>query len=196
MQSLSERIVEAAVKLFAGRGFHGTSMRAIAGAAGVSIGAIYHHFPSKDAVFLAILREEYERRREAIEELKSFGLPPQEMVRRIAQLHFELLERRRDSVRLLSQMLPREHPRLRRELEDLEEEFAGHVAHLLEEGMEEGEVRQCHSWIAAYALLGMAKAVTARALAGDERAQELHRYGPGELAELAWRALRPEGVIQ
>ncbi|MFO8034447.1 MAG: TetR/AcrR family transcriptional regulator [Candidatus Bipolaricaulota bacterium] len=191
MQPLSEQIVQAAVKLFAGRGFHGTSMRAIAHAAGVSIGAIYHHFPSKDDVFLAILREEYERRRVAIEELKAQGLPPRDMVRRVAKLHFELLHRRRDSVRLLSQTLPREHPRLRGQLEALEEEFAGHVARLLEEGMEAGQVRKCDAWTAAYALLGMAKAVTARALGGDKKAEELRCRGPEELAELAWRALRP-----
>ncbi len=166
-------------------------MRAIASAAGVSIGAIYHHFRSKDEVFLAILREEYERRRRAVEELKVKGVAPREMVRRVAKLHFELLDLHRDSVRILSQPLPREHPRLRGQLEALEEEFAGHVAGLLEEGMEAGEVRGCHAWTAAYALLGMAKAVTARALGADETAQALRREGPEELAELAWRALRP-----
>jgi len=193
MEALPERIVEAAVKLFAGRGFHRTSMRAIAAAAGVSIGAIYHHFPSKDDVFLAILREEYERRRTAIEQLKEEGLAPKEMIQRVAALHFDLLDRRQDSVRLLSQTLPGEHPRLRTQLERLEEEFAGHVARLLEEGMEREQVRGCHAWTAAYALLGMVMTVTARALAGDQRAEELRRRGPGELAELAWRGLSPAG---
>ncbi len=189
VKSLPERIVQAAVKLFAGKGFHGTSMRAIADAAGVSIGAIYHHFSSKDDVFLAILRQEYERRRAAIEELRAQGLAPREMVQRVARLHFELLDLHQDSVRILSQTLPQEHPRLQRQLQALEEEFSGHVARLLEEGMQAGEVRECHAWTAAYALLGMAKAVTARALGDDKRAEELRQKGPEELAELAWRAL-------
>lgn len=191
METLPERIVQAAVKLFASKGFHGTSMRALAEKAGVSIGAIYHHFASKDDVFLAILRAEYERRRIALEELKASGVPPREMVRRLTQLHFRLLEEERDSVRLLSQMLPRERPRLKWQLDALEEEFAGHVAGLLEEGMAAGEVRRCHAWTAAHALLGMTRSVTARALAADARAQELREKGPEELAELAWRAVRP-----
>ncbi len=191
VDSLPERIVRAAVKLFAGKGFHGTSMRAIAGAAGVSIGAIYHHFSSKDDVFLAILRQEYERRRVAVEELRAQGLPPREMVQRVARLHFELLGRHQDSVKILSHTLPREHPRLHRQLQALEEEFAGHVARLLEEGMRAGEIRECHAWTAAHALLGMARAVTARALGDDKLATELRQRGPEELAELAWRGLRP-----
>ena len=48
-----ERIYTAALKLFRRRGFETTTMRDIAGAAGMSLGAAYHYFPSKDAIVLA-----------------------------------------------------------------------------------------------------------------------------------------------
>ncbi len=183
--------MQAAVKLFAGRGFHGTSIRAIARAAGVSIGAIYHHYRSKDEVFLAILRREYERRRTVVEELRTQGMAPRELIRCVAGVHFEFLERHQDSVKLLAQTLPTEHPRLYSQLRTLEEEFAGYVADLLREGMQIGQVRSCHALTAAYALLGMAKTVTARALEEDAVGQDLRVRGPEELAEFAWRALCP-----
>ena len=56
----AERIVEAGRKLFAKKGFHATGMRDIAKLARVSIGSLYHHFRSKDELFLAVVRREFE----------------------------------------------------------------------------------------------------------------------------------------
>jgi AcrR family transcriptional regulator len=43
-----------ATRLFAERGFDGTSIEAVLDAAGVSRGSLYHHFPSKEALFEAV----------------------------------------------------------------------------------------------------------------------------------------------
>jgi len=50
-----EAVLLVALKCFVEQGFHGTSMRDIAGAAGTSIAAIYYHFPSKAALLRAIM---------------------------------------------------------------------------------------------------------------------------------------------
>ncbi|MCI0395275.1 MAG: TetR/AcrR family transcriptional regulator [Chloroflexi bacterium] len=50
-------LIEAAFELFAGQGFHGTSMRQIAERAGLTVGSIYNHFPSKDDIFVAVVQE-------------------------------------------------------------------------------------------------------------------------------------------
>jgi AcrR family transcriptional regulator len=49
-----QAIIQAAQDLFVKQGFHGTSMRQIAGAAGIALGGIYNHFDSKEAIFRAI----------------------------------------------------------------------------------------------------------------------------------------------
>lgn len=49
-----ERIVESAVRLFAQHGFTATSVQDIVVDAGVTKGAFYHHFDSKDGVLLHI----------------------------------------------------------------------------------------------------------------------------------------------
>lgn len=51
-------IVEAALGCFLHQGFHQASMRDIAGAAGVSLGNLYNHFPSKEALITEIARME------------------------------------------------------------------------------------------------------------------------------------------
>lgn len=55
VEQTRERILAAALELFQAHGYHGTSMRQIAGRAGIALGGIYNHFPSKDAIFLAVL---------------------------------------------------------------------------------------------------------------------------------------------
>lgn len=51
-------IMDAAAPLFATHGLDGTSTAAIRRAAGVSSGALFHYFPSKRAVFVALLTDE------------------------------------------------------------------------------------------------------------------------------------------
>jgi AcrR family transcriptional regulator len=48
-------ILAGARALFAERGFEATSIDDIALAAGVTKGAVYHHFPSKEAIFIEVL---------------------------------------------------------------------------------------------------------------------------------------------
>lgn len=48
------RIVQAARDLFVSRGYSGTSISDVLTAAGVSRGALYHHFDSKEDVFAAV----------------------------------------------------------------------------------------------------------------------------------------------
>jgi AcrR family transcriptional regulator len=50
-------VLNASLTLFARHGFSGTSVRAIARAVGVSDGALYRHFPSKQAIFDEVLRQ-------------------------------------------------------------------------------------------------------------------------------------------
>jgi AcrR family transcriptional regulator len=51
------RILEAAVRRFAVAGYEAASVDEICAEAGVSKGAFYHHFPSKQSLFLALMQE-------------------------------------------------------------------------------------------------------------------------------------------
>ncbi|HEL4234060.1 TPA: TetR/AcrR family transcriptional regulator [Stenotrophomonas maltophilia] len=53
-------ILQAALQCFLAKGFHQTSMRDIAQAAGVSLGNLYNHFPGKEAIILAVAVAESE----------------------------------------------------------------------------------------------------------------------------------------
>lgn len=59
-QASMDRTLEAALELFSSHGFGATSMRQIAEAAGLSVGNVYHHFDSKEAIFQRLLERYWE----------------------------------------------------------------------------------------------------------------------------------------
>jgi AcrR family transcriptional regulator len=50
-----EKIIEAAQRVFADKGFHGTTTRELAGEACVSEALLFKHFPNKEAIYKAML---------------------------------------------------------------------------------------------------------------------------------------------
>jgi AcrR family transcriptional regulator len=50
-------LLRAAGRVFAEHGFHQATLEAVAAEAGVSKGALYHYFPSKEQLFLALLED-------------------------------------------------------------------------------------------------------------------------------------------
>ncbi|HNP70980.1 MAG TPA: TetR/AcrR family transcriptional regulator [Kouleothrix sp.] len=56
-----QQIIDAAYRCFARKGFHQASMRDIYEEAQLSPGAVYHYFPSKDAIIQASFEFDYQR---------------------------------------------------------------------------------------------------------------------------------------
>lgn len=71
--------METAIKLFAAKGFDATSIQEIASHAGISKGAFYLHFKSKEALLLEIFKYYYEKNKEKMESLKGLNLAPEDL---------------------------------------------------------------------------------------------------------------------
>ena len=63
--ALRARVLDTAFNLFQAQGYNATGVQEIAAAAGVTGGALHHHFPSKKSLGLAVIRE---RVAQAVEE--------------------------------------------------------------------------------------------------------------------------------
>jgi len=50
-------VLDAGLRLFSHHGYGATSVRQIAEEAGVSVGAVYHHFPDKEGIFRSLIEE-------------------------------------------------------------------------------------------------------------------------------------------
>jgi AcrR family transcriptional regulator len=189
-EQLEERITSAAGQLFAQKGFAGTGMRAIARMAKVSIGAIYHYFKGKDEILESIIRGEIEQRQSFLEKLRGQGLPLQEQVQQIVQMHFDLLQKKSDAARLLFRERFDPSPVLGAKIQDLYGRVAKNVAEIIREGVATGEIRPCQPLLTAYTILGMVEAVSLRGLGRDETAALFMKEGPKELARSLWLWLR------
>src|SRR2546421_4233552 len=64
MEGRRRQIIDAAIACFARDGFHRATMQDICAEAGLSPGAIYRHFPGKDAIVEAIADERHAREAE------------------------------------------------------------------------------------------------------------------------------------
>jgi len=80
-------ILDAALRLFAERGFDGASMRQVSEAAGVSKANIYHHFESKEALYIAVLRSSVADTRELLKDLADPAERFEMRVARYARAH-------------------------------------------------------------------------------------------------------------
>lgn len=63
MENLTEkqkRVLQASLELFASQGFEATTSQQIAKRAGVSVGSVYHTFPTKQAILIAVLAPIFE----------------------------------------------------------------------------------------------------------------------------------------
>jgi len=56
-EAMRRRVLDAAAEAFQSSGYHSTSTHDIMRAAGVTGGALHHHFPSKKALAVAVIRE-------------------------------------------------------------------------------------------------------------------------------------------
>lgn len=65
------RILQAATTCFLKDGFHGASMHQICAEAGMSPGALYRYFPSKEALIAAIVQGEKAERAELLEQIEN-----------------------------------------------------------------------------------------------------------------------------
>ncbi len=166
-------IVQAAVRLFAEKGFKGTTTRELALAAGVTEPVLYQHFATKEDLYTAIIesvcRMEQQARDSRLEAARAAG-DDARFLRRLGELIFDWHRRHAEIVRLLL------HSGLdRHELADLF--FERHVAvyyrmltGYMEQRIAARAFRQLDPYLAARGFTGMiAHQALAEVIFGDRR---------------------------
>ncbi|AST91376.1 TetR/AcrR family transcriptional regulator [Sutcliffiella cohnii] len=78
MKDKKELIIKAGIKLFAQKGVSATSIQEIATESGISKGAFYLHFKSKDELLLSIFKYYYEDIKHNFAKIDEMNLPPRE----------------------------------------------------------------------------------------------------------------------
>jgi AcrR family transcriptional regulator len=85
--STEDRVRRAAVELFAARGFHGTGIRDLAQAAGLSSATLYHYMGTKEDLLAEIMRTSLTRLIEAAEQVISATDDPVRRLTGLVEMH-------------------------------------------------------------------------------------------------------------
>jgi AcrR family transcriptional regulator len=148
-----DAIDSAALELFAQRGYHATSMRAIASAAEVQPAAIYHWYPGKEAILIGFQDDFMERLTSKV--LEAVGRQSHPALRLAAAVWehvvFHGIHRRAafvtdSEIRALA-------PEPRRALIAKRDGYQEMFAAMIREGLEDGSLRVSEVSVATYAIL-------------------------------------------
>jgi len=91
-----ERLLDGAAQVFAEHGYRGASMDDVAAAAGVTKGAIYWNFTSKQELFFALLEERLDRRVRGFVELVETATWDEETIRSVSRGLAKVVDEQRD----------------------------------------------------------------------------------------------------
>ena len=144
------RILDAAVRVFARRGYHGSRVGDIAAEAGVAHGLLYHYFSSKDEVLETVFRENFGQLLERFRAVEAAAEPAAEKLEGIAKILLRTWRNDPDLVTVMVRDVARS-PQLQAQVDEVRQAFAI-VQRVIEEGQRDGIFRpdldaQLASWI-------------------------------------------------
>ena len=132
-------ILDAAVRVFARKGYHGSRVGDIAEEAGIAHGLLYHYFASKEEVLATVFRENWGRLLEAFHQVEASEEPAPEQLRRVAKILLRSWRDDPDLVRVMVREVARS-PHLQLQVNEIREGFLV-IQRIVECGQAEGAFR-------------------------------------------------------
>ncbi len=191
-----ERILRAAIKVFARKGFYDTRVSEIAKAAGVADGTIYLYFENKDAVLISIFEDRITKLlavlRKEIDEAVTF----EGKLRVVVERQLGLLEGQRDLAEVVTVNLRQSSKLLKQYAAPLFTEYLDLIASVIALGQREGHVDpELSPRVVATGLWGALDGIALTwALGGKATQPEALRRGASQIASVfldGVRARRP-----
>jgi TetR/AcrR family transcriptional regulator, fatty acid metabolism regulator protein len=132
-------LIDAAVRVFARRGYHAARVGDIAEEAGVAHGLLYHYFSSKEEVLETIFNETWSELLEAVRDVEESGDPARVQLRHVAAILLRSWRRQPDLVRVLVLEVTRS-AQLGQRVSDVRDAFAA-IERIVTRGQEAGDLR-------------------------------------------------------
>lgn len=186
-----ERILRAAVKVFARKGFYASRVSEIAKAAGVADGTIYLYFKSKDELLTSLFEDRITRLLEVLRrEVDAVPSGPGR-VRRVVELQLGLLEGERDLAEVITVNLRQSTRLLKQYATKRFTEYLDLMALVIADAQHAGELRADVSpRIVARAIFGALDGIALTWALGNAEPGGLTRAGT-QLADVLLQGLLP-----
>jgi AcrR family transcriptional regulator len=154
-----DNIIEPAMRLFARKGFYTTSISDLASAVGMTKGALYHHFESKDAIFFAVIETIRKSWREMVgrEVLK-----PKDAIARLGAMldsHARLIEKNQGFCIVLNGLITEMegvNPSFLETLQEIYTDLVSFTEQIVKKGQAAGQIRQdVDPGLTAFSIVGV-----------------------------------------
>ncbi|MCR1781947.1 TetR/AcrR family transcriptional regulator [Nocardioides carbamazepini] len=149
------RLLEAAVTAFAEKGFHGTTTRDIAGAAGMSPAAVYVHHRSKEELLFLISREGHQQALDVVRDARASSADPVEQAAAAGRAFAEFHAHHHTVARILNYELAALSEEHRAEIDELRTGIDRELRALVHDGVASGAFDTPDPALAATALASM-----------------------------------------
>lgn len=139
--SVADQVLKAALDLFATQGYATTSVQQIVKAAGVTKGAMYHYFTSKDDLLFAVYERILSLQKRRLDEITARGGPAEDVLRAVCEdvvvTSIDFLPEGTVFFRSQHMLVPERQKEVKRRRREYHDDFAA----LLVRGQAEGSFR-------------------------------------------------------
>ncbi|MEI8255426.1 MAG: TetR/AcrR family transcriptional regulator [Deltaproteobacteria bacterium] len=190
-----ERILRAAVKVFAKKGFFASRVSEIAKAAGVADGTIYLYFKSKDDLLTSLFEDRMSRLLDVMRKEIAANESASDRVRRLIELQLGLLEGERDLAEVITVNLRQSTKLLKQYAARRFTEYLELMASVVADGQRSGEMRADVSpRIVARAIFGALDGIALTWALGAHEVGGLHRAAR-QLSDVILAGLRKSAEL-
>ena len=154
-RSVRDKILAAAVQLFAKYGYHAATMRDIARIAGIQAASIYYHYPSKQALLVEIMESHMRQLNANLERIVSKHDTVQQCLYEAISNHIRLHTTYKSEFFIIDTEIRALEGENRAKILALRDRYEYLIQELLREGMEQGVLRQTDVKISSYAIIAM-----------------------------------------
>jgi TetR/AcrR family fatty acid metabolism transcriptional regulator len=176
-----ERIVAAAIEVFARSGFHGAKVADIAEQAGIAYGLVYHYFHNKEDILAAIFTERWAQYVTYLHDVGSMEISFREQMRRLVHFWVEVYRREPDLMTVMINEVTRSYEFL--ESHDIGTVMAAFdvIEQIIRSARDRGEVAAgVDPQLASYMVFGAAEMVLSGYVIGTLRRDDASAFSADE----------------
>ncbi len=165
-----EKILAAARRLFVQQGYTATSMRQVAESAGIGKATIYHHFPDKQSIVMALLQRNNTRTEEVIKLVRAES-NPRRQIQVAAEASINFLYESVDILQIARREVPGGRDQTLGGYATFFQEYMAMLTDAIQRGIEQGIFRPVNPTDSARVLMTMIQGTFSMAYLINERAQ-------------------------
>jgi AcrR family transcriptional regulator len=154
-RSVRDKVLAAAVQLFAEYGYHAATMRAIARIAGIQAASIYYHYASKQALLIEIMETHMRQLNTNLEHIVRKQDTVQQRLYETISNHIRLHTTHKSEFFIIDTEIRALEAENRGKILALRDNYEDLIQKLLREGMEQGVLRQTDVKVSSYAIIAM-----------------------------------------